>query len=318
MRREGWRAALADRPAHDSVDDRARPGAGNWGRWGSEDQAGALNLVQAPQVRAALLAATDGEVVSLAQPFGPGAMVSPHRLRPARFMDRDAGDYASGARAPHGFRFAEDTVQLPTHSGTHVDALCHVWEGEQLYNGHPASGLRSTRGADHCGADALRPVVARGVLVDMQEHLGRPMEGGEAVTVQSLRSFLDARGLQLEAGDAVLIRTGWWERGLGAEAYHQSEPGIDLDAARFLAGQDVSLVGADNYAIEQQPSPPDASFPVHLCLLHKFGVPLLENLDLSRLAEALRRRGRSVFALVVAPLPLQGSTAAPVCPVAVL
>ncbi|WP_326640761.1 cyclase family protein [Streptosporangium sp. NBC_01755] len=233
-------------------------------------------------------------------------------------MDRDAGDYALGARAPHGFRFAEDTVQLPTHSGTHLDALCHVWEGDALYNGHPASGVRSTRGADRCGAEALRPVVTRGVLVDMQEHLGRPLEAGEAVTAQLLRLCLDERGVHLEPGDAVLIRTGWWERGLSAEVYHRAEPGIDLAAAWFLAEQDVSLVGADNYAIEQQPSAPGTSFPVHLCLLHKFGVPMLENLDLSRLAEALRQRGRSVFALVVAPLPLQGSTAAPVCPVAVL
>lgn len=301
-----------------SVDDRLRSRVGNWGRWGPEDEAGALNLVQPAQVRAAIRAAADGKVVSLAQPGGPDGMVSPHRRRPARFMDRDAGDYALGARAPHGFRFAEDTVQFPTHSGTHLDALCHVWEGDDLYNGHPAGGIRSTRGAERCGADALRPVVTLGVLVDMQEHLGRPLEPGEAITAQLLRSYLDERDVRLEPGNAVLIRTGWWERGLSSEAYHRAEPGIDLAAALYLAEHDVSLVGADNYAIEQQPGTPGTSFPVHLCLLHKFGVPLLENLDLSHLSEALLQRGRSVFMLVVAPLPLQGSTAAPVCPVAVL
>ena len=63
-------------------------------------------------------------------------------------MDRDAGDYALGARAPGGFKFAEDTVQFPTHSGTHVDALSHVWAGAHLYNGHPETSTRSTRGSE--------------------------------------------------------------------------------------------------------------------------------------------------------------------------
>ena len=26
-----------------------------------------------------------------------------------------------------GFQFAEDTVVLPLHIGTHIDALCHAW-----------------------------------------------------------------------------------------------------------------------------------------------------------------------------------------------
>lgn len=285
---------------------------GNWGRWGSEDESGALNLVDTGVVTAALAQARTGEVISLAQPFGPAAMTSPHRRRAARFMDRDAGDYAAGARSPDGFKFAEDTVQMPTHSATHLDALGHTWTGDTLYNGHPSNSIRSTTGAGRCGAEKLTPVVTRGVLLDMAREA--PLEPGAPITAQSLMDEADSCGLELRRGDAVLIRTGWWERGLPADEYHVDEPGITLEAAQWLTSHDVCVIGADNYAVEQQPSPRGSTFPVHLWCLHRHGLPLLENLDLGALA-ATRR---SQFMFVMAPLPLIGSTAGPVNPLAVL
>lgn len=290
----------------------------NWGRWGADDECGALNHVTSRHVLSALGTVTEGTVVSLAQPHGPGAMSSPHRLRPARFMDRDAGDYASGARAPDGFKFAEDTIQLSSHSGTHLDALSHAWEGERLYNGHPASSVRSTRGAERCGAETLTPIVTRGLLLDVPALVGRDLEPGEAVNADHVSACLNRSGAEIGPGDAVLIRTGWWERGQDRLAYHHDEPGIDVSAARLLADHDVCIVGADNYAVEQQPSAPGTTFPVHLLLLHKFGVPLLENLALGALAVQLTELGRIEFTFVAAPLPFEGSTAGPVHPLAIV
>jgi kynurenine formamidase len=287
---------------------------GNWGRWGADDEAGALNLVDAAAVRAGVGLVAEGRVLSLAQPLGPQAAVPPHRRRPQRFMDRDAGDYAAGARAPHGFRFAEDTVQLGTHSGTHLDALAHAWTGDELYNGHPASAVRSTRGAQRCGADKLRPAVTRGVLVDLVAATGGPLPARTPVGADLLARVCRDAGVEPRTGDAVLLRTGWWERHEGAPEYFDNEPGLADDAARWLAARDVAIVGADNYAVEVQPSAPGTTFPVHLTLLHRNGVPLLENLEL----RALAATGRATFLLVVAPLPLAGSTGSPVNPVAVL
>lgn len=291
----------------------------NWGRWGPDDQAGALNLVTPEVTRRAATLVREGRTLSLAQPLGPATPAPAHRQRPARFMNRDAGDYALGARTPGGFRFAEDTVQFPAHSGTHLDALCHVWEGEHLYNGHPASSVRTTRGAGRCGAEHLAPVVTRGVLVDLVAAAGGPLAPRTGVEAADLDRGVTEAGVVPEPGDAVLIRTGWWEsRGAASSGgdYFADEPGITADAARWLAARDVALVGADNYAVEQQGAEP--GFPAHLVLLHRHGVPLLENLDLAALADALRAAGRSTFHLTVAPLPLVGSTAGPVTPVAVL
>lgn len=287
---------------------------GNWGRWGPDDEAGALNLIDPTAVLAGSALVEEGRVLSLAQPVGPQAGVPPHRRPPQRFMDRDAGDYAAGARSPNGFRFAEDTVQLGTHSGTHLDALAHAWTGDELYNGHPASAVRSTRGAQRCGADKLRPAVTRGVLVDLVAVTGGPLPARTPVGADMLAHAYREAGIESRPGDAVLLRTGWWERHEGAAEYFDDEPGLDDAAARWLAARDVSIVGADNYAVEVQPSAPGTTFPVHLTLLHRHGVPLLENLEL----RALAATGRTTFLLVVAPLPLAGSTGSPVNPVAVL
>lgn len=289
---------------------------GNWGRWGADDQAGALNLITPEVTRRAARLVRDGRTFPLAQPLGPSSPSPAHRPRPVRFMNRDAGDYALGARTPGGFRFAEDTVQFPTHSGTHVDALSHAWSGEHLYNGHPQASTRSTRGAQRCGAEHLIPAVTRGVLVDLVTATGGPLPPGDAVGSSDLERGIAESGITPEPGDAVLIRTGWWESHGAADDYFADEPGITGDAASWLAERDVALVGADNYAVEQQT--PEPGFPAHLVLLHQYGVPLIENLDLGRLADALADAGRSSFLLVCAPLRLVGSTGSPVTPVAVL
>lgn len=288
---------------------------GNWHRWGEQDQAGALNLVTPEVTRRAAGLVRSGRTVSLAQPLGPSTPAPGHRSGPLRFMNRDAGDYALGARTPGGFKFAEDTVQFSTHSGTHVDALSHAWSGDHLYNGHPQSSTRSTRGAQRCGAESLVPVVTRGVLVDLVAVHGGPLPPRTPVEAADLERGIVEAGVAPEPGDAILVRTGWWESHGSGPDYFADEPGITDDAASWLAAHDVALVGADNYAVEQQT--PEPGFPAHLVLLHQHGVPLIENLDLAPLAAALPP-GRSTFLLLFAPLPLVGSTGSPVTPVAVL
>jgi len=288
----------------------------NWGRWGDDDEVGALRLVTDEVTRRAVGLVRSGRTLTLTQPLGPSTAGPPHRHRPSRFMDRDAGDYALGARTPGGFKFADDTVQFATHSGTHVDALAHAWSGDTLYNGHPQSSTRSTRGAQRCGADKLVPVVTRGVLVDLVATTGGPLPASTAVDVDDVQRGIREAGVAIEAGDAVLFRTGWLESRDTIDEYFADEPGITETAAQWLAAQDVAIVGADNYAVEQQSS--TSGFPAHLVLLHQHGVPLIEDVVLAELAGALAAESRSSFLFVFAPIPLVGSTGSPVNPVAVL
>lgn len=282
-----------------------------------DDEVGAPGTVTSQQRLAAMSHAHTGEVIALAEIFGPHTATPPHRARPMRFMLRDAGDYALGARTPGGFKFAEDVVQFPTHSGTHVDALAHAWTGDSLYNGHSDRSIRSTRGAARCGADKLIPVLTRGVLVDVVWAHGGPLEAEQAVGIDDLRRGIRETGIDIEAGDAVMIRTGWNEAADAHPDHFALEPGITAQSATWLAEQGVVLIGADNYAVEQQMAS-DPGFPAHLVLLHQHGIPLIENVALARLANQLGQAGRSTFLFVFAPIPLEGSTAAPVNPLAVL
>ena len=120
--------------------------------------------------------------------------------------------------------------------------------------------------------------------------------------------------LKVEKGDVALIRTGWIETMLADDKYYDGEPGIDVGAARWLADQGVAVVGADNFAVEAIPFPPEQVFPVHQCLIRDFGITLLEGLVLAPLGEA----GASAFLFMAAPLPIKGATGSPLVPVAVL
>ncbi|MFZ9087178.1 MAG: cyclase family protein [Steroidobacteraceae bacterium] len=290
-----------------------RPNA--WGRWGDRDEAGALNLIGAEQVRRAAARVRTGQVLSLAQPLSHRTPVPRHRAPLQHFMGRDGGDYAAGAGRPGGFQFAEDTVVMPLHIGTHVDALCHAWCDSRLFNNYRENTIRSTVGATRLGADKLPPAVTRGLLIDVVGQRGRPLNDGEVVSRGDIEACLNQADLRIEPGDALLLHTGWLARQTElATIDFDTEPGIDLEAALWLARQDVSLVGADNFAVEVLPFASGSVFPVHQCLIRDFGVPLLEGLAL----DALAASGRREFLFIAAALPIVGATGSPLTPLAVL
>ena len=286
-----------------------------WGLWGADDERGALNRIGPAQVRAAAALIRTGEVFSLAQKLGSRTPVPAHRNGVMHFMDRDGGDYAAGARRPGNFQFAEDTILLPLHVGTHIDALCHVWHDDKLYNGFSGNGIRSTAGAARCGIDKMPPIFTRGILLDVVRLRGAFVPDGDSIGLAELQQAASQAGVTPREGDAVLIRTGWLERQQAGETMSfDREPGIDIDSALWLAKSGVALVGADNYAVEVLPFPTGTVFPVHQCLIRNYGVPLLEGLSLRALAES----GQGEFAFAAAPLPIVGGKASPIVPMAVL
>jgi kynurenine formamidase len=282
----------------------------NWNRWGEADERGALNHIDPDAVRRAAGLVSSGQVVSLAQPLSSGTPFPPHRAGMQHFMGRSGGDYAAGARRPGGFQFAEDTLLMPAHIGTHIDALCHVWYDDQLYNGFPGTGTRGTTGASRCGIDKMGPIVARGMLLDIVAVRGGPLSDGSAIGVADL---IAAAKTQPAKGDVVLIRTGWEERRTASVSF-DTEPGLDLAAALWLAERKVAVVGADNFAVEVLPFATGTVFPVHQRLIRDFGIPLLEGLVLRPLAET----GRDTFLFAASPLPVVGGTGSPISPMAIL
>jgi len=286
-----------------------------WGRWGSEDEIGAPNLIGPEQVRLAAALVRTGQVISLAQPISDRLPVPGHRAGVMHFMGRDGGDYAAGAKRPGGFQFSEDTIVLSMHVGTHLDALCHAWCDDHLYNGFPGSTVRSNTRALRCGVEKIPPLVTRGVLLDVVRLRGTVALPGDFIGLAELKAAAEYAGVTLRDGDAVLIRTGWLESQNPKQGVDfNTEPGIDMEAALWLAENGVAMVGADNFAIETLPFPPGTIFPVHQRLIRDYGIPLLEGLVLRQLAEAEAKE----FLFVATPLRIVGATASPIAPVAVL
>lgn len=284
-----------------------------WGRWGPDDELGALNLLGPAEVRRGLAAVRDGTVLPLAAPIVNGrgfGIVG--RPAPVHYMMRDGGDYAAGRPERGGFGFADDAVTLPTHGVTHVDALAHIWQHGQMYNGIPAATVTS-RGAARLGIEKMRPVVTRGVFVDGAP--GGTRDAGDRIGAGELARLVDGAGTGLEPGDALLVRTGWLPAFTAGHADAAAWPGLDRDCGGWLAERGVVLVGADNVGVEAYPSgDPGCQVPLHVSLLRGHGVYLAELMDLDALAAA----GRSTFLFLLAPMPLVGAVGSPVAPVAVL
>lgn len=287
-----------------------------WGLWGHADEVGAANLITPSEVQGATALVKQGRVLSLAQPLSKKTPVPGHRGGLQHFMDRDGGDYAAGARAKGGFQFAEDTVVMPIHIGTHIDALCHAWYDEHLYNGHASTEINSTHGAKKCGVDKLPPIVTRGVLLDVAKARGGPLADGDSIGQAELTAVAKTAAITLQKGDAVLIRTGWLESQASKTPHSvdfNAEPGIDVEAALWLATSGVALIGADNFAIEAMPFPEGMIFPVHQRLIRDYGISLLEGVVLADLAAI----GVTEFLFAAAALPLVGGTGSPITPMAI-
>jgi len=292
---------------------------GNWGRWGVEDERGTLNLITPEVVLEATRTPTTGKVYSLALPISragtPDLGVRPRPERLTLATPGDAPMYEAFGAAP-GVGANEDLLFIPSHAGTHMDALCHVYADGSLYNGHPASGFGAATGAARCGIEHNGTFAARAVLLDLARHLGGEMLApGRAVTSDELESCRAAQGVEIAAGDALLVRTGWLEgrEAVGGTLRAGGEPGLGLDAVDFIRDHDVAVVGADNGAIECIPFDEGRFLGVHLELIAKLGVTLVEHLWLADLAAD--RCWQSL--LVVGALPVTGATGSPVNPIAI-
>jgi kynurenine formamidase len=168
-------------------------------------------------------------------------------------------------------------------------------------------------------------VQGRAVLVDLAAH-----HGTDRVVVghRELAAAMDADGVTVEAGDILLLHTGFGRAVLAQNRQPTSEAlhvGAVLDGAdpalrRWITDSGVAAIAADNYAVEAFPSPSagpgDPLLPLHELCLFRLGIHLGELWWLSDLADHLRAAGRSRCLLTAPPLRLPGATGSPVTPIA--
>jgi kynurenine formamidase len=281
----------------------------NWGRWGDDDQLGALNVIT-PQVTAvAATTVRTGRTVSCARPLDTVSSAD----NPAPVAHHMTGTATEGmgadyfAIASHGF------------ATSHIDALCHIFHDGKLYNGYPAEAV-TAHGATKLGIHRLHDgIVTRGVLLDIPALRGvDALAPGEPVFPEDLEAAEEQAGLTVRPGDALLVRTGrWqWRREHGAWDAGQLAAGLDASCLPWLSERDVATLGSDGVS-DVLPSRVDGvGMPIHTVVIVAMGVHLLDNLDLDALAAACREEARWAFLFTVAPLVLRRGTASPVNPIA--
>jgi kynurenine formamidase len=94
-------------------------------------------------------------------------------------------------------------------ANTHIDALCHVFWQNKMYNGFDATEVGS-QGAKRCAIDVTRAgIVSRGVLLDIPRLKKIEwMEPREKILPEDLDAAEKAQNVHVEEGDVLLVRTG--------------------------------------------------------------------------------------------------------------
>ncbi len=253
-------------------------------------------------------------IFDLAQPLEGTMPVSPNHPGFKMALMRRHGDMVR----TDGGSAANEIMLLGGHSGTHVDALCHVSHRGRLHGGvDAAESQRGGRFSEH-GVERIPITLCRGVLLDVAGLKGvEALSPGEPVSAEDLAGAEERQGVEVRRGDAVLVRTGWsrhWddpETFLGQE---RGAPGPDESAAGWLVERGIHLSGGETLAYEWiPPGRGHALLPVHRLFLVERGIYILELMNLSELA----RQRVWEFLFVLTPLKVPGATGVPVRPVAV-
>jgi kynurenine formamidase len=284
-----------------------------WGRWGDDDERGALNHITPERIAAAARHVRDGITVTLSRPLN--TTVADDNPHPA-----DHHMTAWGGNGP--LSLAKDYVGVDYHNDTHthIDALCHVGYQGSLYNGKPAATVTS-RGATAETIEVLKDgLVGRGVLLDVPRLRGvRWLEPGEHVFRDELEAAESEQGVAVREGDILLVRTGHARRlrELGPWETANAKSGLHPTAMTLLAERGVAALGSDTNGDTAPSSTDGVAFPIHVLAIAAMGVHLLDYLQFEELRAACEQTRRWEFLFVAAPLRITGGTGSPLNPIAI-
>ena len=289
----------------------------NWGRWGKDDERGALNFITNQKRAAAARLVQTGESVSMALPLA--TIPAPDNPSPVTHLMVQAGADSREQPLP----YSGDYFAIAPHgmANTHIDALCHVFWNNKMYNGFDASEVGS-QGAKKCAIDITRSgIVSRGVLLDIARLKKVDwMEPREKILPEDLDAAEKAQKVRVEEGDVLLVRTGraaMRKQKGGWDPMRVGLPGLDAACLPWLHERRVAVLGCDAVS-DVVPSGYDGvPLPVHVGTLVAMGIHLIDNADLDAVSATSVRLGRNEFMFSMAPLVLERGTASPVNPLAI-
>ncbi|WP_189078078.1 cyclase family protein [Mangrovihabitans endophyticus] len=282
----------------------------NWGRWGDNDELGAVNLITDEARARGAAEARTGVTVSLARvttPFpltgGPLGKTSTTNTAVQTMM------LFTGHAAP---AMAEVLVVTTHHAEvTHLDAMGHWVAGGKVYPGVDAADSSGPAGVRHGAAEVYGDgILTRGVLLDLAPD-GR-LAPAHPVTGADLDAAADRAGVETLPGDAIVVRGGW-DRVYGSD---EPEPGLTVDAIHWIHDHGVAVYAGD-IGDARPPLPGEMPGALHFLALGRLAIPLVDATEPEALAAMCRRLGRWTFQFVIAAPRIAGTTGLPVNPLAV-
>ena len=277
----------------------------NAGRWGAEDQLGTLNLITPARRVAAAKLVVEGVSISMAHPLLTER--APDNSAPFEHVMQATPERAGG--------WATDIWRLMFHGfgHSHIDALCHLAYKGRYYNGFPMTGTTAAGCENLAIGNIGNGIFTRGVLMDIPRLKGKTwLDPGEPVHVADLEAWEKQAGVEVGAGDAVLLHTGRWLRRAAKGPHEGGYPGFHASVVPWLKERDVAVVGTDG-GLDVYPSGIDGvGAPVHTLVLTALGMPVLDVMDLTDVSAAAAERRRWTFLLTAAPLRASTGTGSPI------
>lgn len=301
----------------------------NWGRWGAEDEVGALNFLTREEVLRGVSCVKQGKTFTLQVQMGKpgGDPVWPGRNQPQRINVLDEGHFVCGKGPlfPGGLHYVDDVMFMYLQGSTQYDALGHVWCDGKLYNGFDAKTTAGGMTKASVLPLAERGIVGRGVLIDMARHRNKKsLDPGETFTHEDLLAAAEKQGVKIEKHDILVIRTGWiaafYEKDRVEFYKNFVEPGLTYtpELVRWFHEMEIPNLVTDTIANEVTVDPVSgAALPLHIALMSNLGVTFTEIAMLEALADDCAADGQWTFLYVAAPLKVVSGSGAPVNPVVV-
>lgn len=285
----------------------------NWGRWGKDDQLGALNLITPEKRIQAAQLVKKGISVSLARDVEKAEALD----NPSPFK-HEMLKIGRGMEGP----WATDNLSVDYHgfAHTHMDSLCHLFYRGKLYNGFSRETVGPTGAEVLAIRNVKQGILTRGILFDIPVLRGvRFLEPGTPIYPEDLDAWEKQAGVRVSSGDVIFIRTGRWARRELTGPWSVDKDGaagLHASCAKWLKDRDVAMLGSDG-ASDVIPSGIDGiDFPVHLLTLHAMGVHIFDNCDLEDLSGTAEKLDQWEFLLTASPLAVTGGTGSPLNPIA--
>jgi kynurenine formamidase len=307
-------------PSYDELPVRAgAPAGAAWGVFGDDDEVGTINLLTPERVIAAADSIRSGKVFALNLPI--------NIPDPPLFT---RGKHTHTVKIFPNAEFVLDDFldNFYPQASSQWDALAHVKHPVHgAYNGIPDNQMTG-RGGMRLGIDNLarRGIAGRGVLADVARYydrVGKSIDFTQAksIPLDDVQATLEEEGVELQAGDILLIRIGWTKFYLSASDEIKAElaketvvPGIEGSerTARWLWDNHLAAVASDSPALEALPKPAGEEMEfLHFHMLAFFGMPIGEMWNLEGLAEDCAADGNYDFFLTSAPLNIPGGVGSP-------